>query len=80
MTAREQILGAIGAVTLRAGRETFSPDEIVRELHRLGSPYSDSTIRTHITSRMCANAPGHHGVTYDDLERVGRGEYRLRQR
>ena len=27
---------------------------------------------------MCTNAPDHHAVVYDDLERVGPGMYRLR--
>jgi hypothetical protein len=27
---------------------------------------------------MCVNAPDHHGSTYNDFERVGRGVYRLR--
>lgn len=43
-----------------------------------GTPYTDSTIRTHIVSKMCMDAPDHHAVVYQDLERVGRGLYRLR--
>jgi hypothetical protein len=43
-----------------------------------GSDLAPATIRTHITSRMCADAPDHHGTTYDDLERVSRGVYRRR--
>jgi hypothetical protein len=29
---------------------------------------------------MCADSPDHHGTTYDDLERIDRGVYRLRRR
>ena len=50
--------------------------DVLREMR--DSTYSESTIRTHVTSRMCANAPDNHGTTYDDLVRVGRGLYRLR--
>lgn len=36
--------------------------------------------RTMITAHLCANAPDKAAVTYDDLERVDRGLYRLRTR
>jgi hypothetical protein len=75
--AREQILAAIGRLTSR-GRETFTIVEVVDELRGSGSTLAESTIRTHIASRMCADAPDHHGATYEDLERVDRGVYRLR--
>lgn len=78
MTARQEILEAIPAVRARLGRDTFSPQEVIDELHRRGSCYSDSTIRTHIVSRMCADAPDNHAVVYADLARVAPGAYRLR--
>jgi hypothetical protein len=74
VTARDQILEAIPAVARSDG--TFTVDELLRELRRRGSRYAESTIRTHVTSRMCANAPGNHAVTYNDLERVETGVYR----
>jgi hypothetical protein len=78
-TAREQILEAVGYIT-RGGRQTFTIAEVITELERRGSQLARSTIRTHIASRMCANAPDHHGTTYDDFERVDHGEYRLLSR
>lgn len=51
---------------------------MIDELRRRGSTYATSTIRTHVVSRMCANAPDHHARTYDDLERVADGRYRRR--
>src|SRR5258708_1679252 len=36
---------------------TLTPQDVVDELRRRGSNYEPSTIRTHIVSRMCANAP-----------------------
>lgn len=74
-TARDAILKAIPAVVRLDG--TFTVDAVVAELRRRNSPYADSTIRTHVTSRMCSNAPRNHAVTYRDLERVRLGEYRL---
>lgn len=71
MGAREDILAAIR----RLNRETFTVVDVLREM--TGTEYSESTIRTHITSRMCADAPDNHGTTYADLERVRYGQYRL---
>jgi hypothetical protein len=62
----------------RHGRRDFRMNEIVREVLSRTSSFKESTIRTHITSRMCANAPDNHAVVYGDLERVGPGLYRLR--
>jgi hypothetical protein len=74
--AREQILRA--ARRLDGGRgASFTIAEIVAEVRRYGATLADSTIRTHVTSRMCANAPKNHGTVYADLERVDRGRYRL---
>jgi hypothetical protein len=53
--------------------------DIIAEPRRGGSRYAESTIRTHVTSRMSADAPDHHGTTYDDFERLGGGRYRLRR-
>lgn len=73
MGAREDILAAIR----RLDREPFTVMDMLREME--GTTYAESTIRTHITSRMCADAPDNHGTTYADLERVGHGQYRLRR-
>ena len=76
MTARQEILEALPAVRSRTGSEVFTPADVVAELHRRGTTLADSTIRTHIVSVMCRDAPANHLVHYDDLERVGRGRYR----
>lgn len=44
-------------------------------MRRRGTRYRNSTIRTHIVSRLCRDAPAHHGTVYDDLERIGDGVY-----
>ena len=46
--------------------------------HRQGSRYAESTVRTMMASHMCAQVQGPNIGSYDDLDRVGRGEYRLR--
>jgi len=74
---RPAILAAAHSL-LAAGNPDFSPMDIVAELKRTGSPFKESTIRTHVVSRMCANAPHHHGTTFNDLERLRSGRYRLK--
>ena len=76
-TAREQILAAIDGICSRRG-DTFTVTDVVQWLKAQGSDLAESTVRTHITSRMCSDSPDNHGTTYDDLERVDRGVYRLR--
>lgn len=74
---REEILVAFRYLH-DLGQSDATPIEVIAHMRSRGSVYADSTIRTHITSRMCYDAPDNHGTTYDDLERVGRGRYRLR--
>ncbi len=78
MTAREEILAALPAVRARTGRESFTIQDVIEELQRRGSTYKPSTIRTHVVSRMCANAPNHHARTYEDLERLPDRRYQAR--
>ncbi|GGN96519.1 hypothetical protein GCM10010112_87820 [Actinoplanes lobatus] len=77
-TCREEILAAIADLLRRSGRDDFTLQDVLTEMRRRGSRYAESTIRTHVVSRMCANAPDHHGTTFADLERLDRGTYRLR--
>lgn len=74
---REEVLAAAKYIH-SLGHSEFTPDEVIRYLRQQKSSYSESTIRTHVVSRMCANAPDNHVTTYADLERVARGRYRLR--
>lgn len=57
--------------------QTFTMAEVVAAMRRAGTVYAEQSIRTHIGSSMCVNAPTNHAVTYSDLERVERGRYRL---
>ena len=73
MTARDEILAALPAVRALTGTEDFTAQDVVDELARRRSAYAASTIRTHVASRMCADAPDHHARVYDDLKRTGPG-------
>lgn len=77
MSARDEVLAAAKELAAGSPDGAFTVEEIVEYLRRRGSSYKPSTIRTHVTSRMCANAPDHHAVTYRDLVRIGEGRYRL---
>jgi hypothetical protein len=77
MTCRDEILQCAKEVTRQSGLDYFTIPEIISCMAKRGSQYAESTIRTHIVSRMCKNAPENHAVTYNDLERTERGEYCL---
>jgi len=76
-TARDEILRAFVDLEDQFGRKVFTVQEILHAVQTKGTDFSESTLRTHITSRLCANAPNHHATVYNDFERVGRGKYRL---
>jgi hypothetical protein len=76
--AREEILAAARKLAGHSPDGSFTLMQIITSLRRTGTRYAESTIRTHVTSRMCADAPDHHGTTYDDFERLGGGRYRFR--
>lgn len=76
-TCRAEVLKAAHRLASASSDGTFSPDEVIQLLRREGSSYQDSTIRTHVVSRMCANAPSNHAVRDPDLVRDSHGRYRL---
>jgi hypothetical protein len=78
-SARQEILTAARKLASRSPDGSFTLEQVIAELRRADTRYAESTIRTHVTSRMCADSPDYHGTTYDDLERLDRGRYRLRQ-
>ena len=77
LTCRDEILEAIHDILRRSGRHEFTVTDVLTEMSRRGTRYAESTIRTHVVSRMCSNAPDNHGMTFPDLTRVDRGTYRL---
>jgi len=79
MTCRDEIIQCARNLVHQSGSEVFQLSDILDEMRRVGTFYSDSTIRTHISSRMCANAPKNHPHKYNDLIRLGRGKYKLNE-
>lgn len=74
---RQEILAAIRALVARSCRETFTPAQVLAEMKRRGTGYADTTIRTMVTGHMCRNALDNATITFDDLERIDHGVYRL---
>lgn len=75
MAVHEEVLRAALRICRQRGGWRFRPIEIVRALPGLDA----GTIRTHVVSRCCTNAPAHHPHRWDYFERVGRGLYEIRR-
>jgi len=76
-TCRNEVLLAAQLIVRRKGRNEFTVQEVVEYMKARQTNYPESTIRTHVTSRCCSNAPNHHGTVYADFERMERGVYKL---
>ena len=74
MAVHDEILRAALRICRRRGGWRFRPREIVLALPHLNS----STVRTHIVSRCCVNAPANHPHRIDYFTRVSRGLYEIR--
>ena len=74
MAIHDEVLRA--AIQICREREdwTFRADEVVVRLPHL----NESSVRTHIVSRCCVNAPKNHPHKWDYFERIGRGLYEIR--
>ena len=75
MAVHEEVLGAALRICTQRGSWRFRPIEIVRALPGL----DQGTVRNHVVSRCCTNAPAHHPHRWDYFERVGRGLYEIRR-
>jgi hypothetical protein len=79
MSCRTEVLLRARELIVSTGDDSFFGEDLVRYMRQKRSRYSISTIRTHVTSRMCANAPSHHATRYPDFVRIGRGRYRFKR-
>lgn len=77
MTCRDEVLDAARAIAHRNGADTFGLADVLAEMRRRQTAYAESTIRTHVVSKMTINAPAHHGSRSSDFEALGAGMYRL---
>jgi predicted RNase H-like HicB family nuclease len=76
MATHDEILAVVQRVAAARADWSFFPNEIVRELPHLNA----GTIRTHITSRCCTNAPKNHPHRWDYFKRLERGRYQVMPR
>ena len=75
-SVREQVLGAFSRLEARTGLTVFRLRDVVAEVRNENPDLPEVTVRTYVTSVMCANAPVNHANHTDDLFRVDRGMYR----
>ena len=73
MTIHHEVLQTARRLCRERRGGTFTPEEVVRALPDL----NPSSVRTHIVSRCCVNAPKNHPHKWDYFERVRRGVYEI---
>lgn len=73
MAVHHEVLDTARRLCHERGGWTFRPDEVVRALPHLNA----STVRTHIVSRCCVNAPRNHPHRWAYFRRVARGVYEI---
>jgi hypothetical protein len=69
----EDVLWAAVAVCRDREGWEFQPGEIVEALPHL----HEATVRTHVSSRLCVNAPANHSHRWPYFSRVRRGVYEI---
>lgn len=71
----EEVLRTALRLCRERGDWAFTPNEIV-----LALPYlNESSVRTHIVSRCCVNAPSNHTHRWKYFKRMARGHYQIEQ-
>jgi hypothetical protein len=73
MTVRQRALEAALRICRARGGWTFRPAEIVAVLPDVNA----GSVRTHVMSRCCVNAPAHHSHRWPYFRRVRRGVYEI---
>ncbi len=68
-----RVLDAAMALCRERGGWTFEVSEMVHALPDLNA----QSVRTHVTSRCCVNAPANHTHRWPYFRRVGRGRYEV---
>jgi predicted RNase H-like HicB family nuclease len=75
MAIHEEVLRTAIRICHERGNWTFKANEVVLRLPHL----NESSVRTHIVSRCCVNAPKNHPHKWDYFERTRRGLYTIRR-
>lgn len=73
MNIHEEVLRAARRIGREHGDWRFTPREIVRALPELNA----NSVRTHVISRCCVNAPKNHPHKWDYFRRLRRGVYEI---
>ncbi len=73
MAIHEEVLRAARRICRERGERTFRVVEVVRALPHL----KESSVRTHIVSRCCVNAPKNHPHRWPYFKRLARGTYEI---
>ena len=73
MAVHDEVLATAQRLCAAKRSRTFSPSEVVRALPHLNA----STVRTHIVSRCCVNAPKNHAHQWPYFKRLRRGVYEI---
>lgn len=73
MHVHEEILETARRLASDRSNWSFAVQEIVAALPAL----NQSTVRTHVVSRCCVNAPKNHLHKWDYFRRIGRGIYQV---
>lgn len=71
MAIHEEVLSTARRICGERGERSFRVADIVHALPHL----NPSSVRTHVVSRCCVNAPKNHPHKWDYFRRTGRGEY-----
>ena len=75
MAVHDEVLRTAVRICRQRRGWRFRPVEIVTALPHL----DPGTVRTHIVSRCCVNAPAHHTHRWPYFERTSRGVYEIRK-
>ena len=73
MAVHDEVLATAQRLCAARRTRTFSPVEVVRALPHLNA----RTVRTHIVSRCCVNAPKNHAHQWPYFKRLQRGVYQI---
>lgn len=73
MAIHERILEVVLRICRERGKWTFGPSEVVAALADL----NPGSVRTHVMSRCCVNAPAHHVHRWPYFRRLRRGVYEI---
>ena len=73
MAVHEEVLAMAQRLCAAQRTRLFRPADVVRALPHL----NESTVRTHIVSRCCVNAPENHGHRLPYFKRLRRGVYEI---